>query len=442
MKNLILLSAVWLLCSFSSFAQHSLLQSGPMVGHVDFREAILWVQTKSRAKVQFAYWEERKESEKDSTKVYVTKKESGFTAKLIANKVQPGKQYFYQVIINDQAVKLPYPAKFKTPVLWHDSGTPPNFTIAFGSCAFINDSIYDDKPKGYGGDYQVFTSISKVEPDIMFWMGDNMYLREADWNTETGIYYRYTHTRSLPEMQPLLAATQNYAVWDDHDFGPNDSDRSFVHKDKTLKAFQDFWGNPSFGIPGVGGTTTMFTMGDVDFFLLDNRYFRSPQKRKTGEPTILGKEQLEWLIDALAFSEATFKMVLIGNLFLSTSTHYKNQNYISNFAEERTYILKRIEDEDLKNVIFLTGDKHFSELSMLTNARRNVVYDFTASPLTSKANTREDANTLRVPGTLVQERNFGLIEVSGSLEKRQLTMKVINADGKEMWEKIIVRQPD
>ena len=64
-------------------------------------------------------------------------------------------------------------------------------------------------------------------------------------------------------MQPLLASASNYAIWDDHDFGPNDSDGSYTGKELTLEAFRMFWGNPGYGVPGVEGITTTFVWGDV-----------------------------------------------------------------------------------------------------------------------------------------------------------------------------------
>ena len=73
-----------------------------------------------------------------------------------------------------------------------------------------------------------------------------------------------------------------------------------------------------------GGITSYFQWGDVDFFLLDNRYFRSPNYLTEGEKTILGKEQLEWLIDALVKSRAPFKMVAIGGQVLNTAEKYEN----------------------------------------------------------------------------------------------------------------------
>ena len=67
----------------------------------------------------------------------------------------------------------------------------------------------------------------------------------------------------------------------------------------------------------------MFTWNDVDVFLLDNRHFRSPNERKSGERTILGKIQLEWLKDALASSTAPFKIVAMGGQLLSDARKYE-----------------------------------------------------------------------------------------------------------------------
>ena len=161
----------------------------------------------------------------------------------------------------------------------------------------------------------------------MLWLGDNVYFREPD-DSRTGIYNRYTHDRALNELQPLLGSVHHYAIWDDHDYGPNNSDRSFIHKDITYQAFQDFWANPSYGIENKGGITTQFRWSDIDFFLMDNRYFRTPQNRKHIYKEILGKEQVEWLIDALLNSKAPFKIIAIGGQFLNSESIYENLSLI------------------------------------------------------------------------------------------------------------------
>jgi alkaline phosphatase D len=304
-----------------------------------------------------------------------------------------------------------------------------------GSCSYVNEPEFDRPGTPYGADYQIFTSIHQKRPDAMLWLGDNTYLREVDWFTRTGFLHRYTHTRSLQELQPLLASTHHYAIWDDHDYGPNDSDGSFVHKDMATEIFKLFWANPSFGLPGQGGITGYFQWADVDFFLLDNRYFRTPNKRKTGDRVLLGKVQLEWLIDALAASNAPFKMVAIGGQVLTT--YAGHETYVNLCPEERTYLLRRIDEEGIKNVIFLTGDRHHSEFSKLVTKNGITIYDWTVSPLTSGVHQTDEKNLLREEGSLFMQRNFGMLEFSGPRTQRSLTMRIFDVSGKELWTRTV-----
>lgn len=440
MKKMMMLLA-FSLYLLSSTAQATKLQSGPMVGYSEMREVLLWAQTKESAKVQFSYWEVGKTAKEGfKTASVQTNAVTVFTAKLVADQVEPSKKYQYQLFINDVAVTLPYPTTFQTQAIWQFRTDPPNFKVALGSCTYVNEEPYDRPGTPYGGEYQIFENIAKQQPDLMIWLGDNTYLREVDWYTWKGIAHRYTHTRSLPEMQPLLASTHHYAIWDDHDFGPNDSDRSFIHKDKTLKAFDLFWGNPSCGIPQApGGNTSYFHWADMDFFLLDDRSFRSPNTCKTCTPEILGKAQTDWLIDALTASRAPFKFVAIGGQVLNSATVY--ENYIHHHQPERDYLLKRIEEEGIRNVIFLTGDRHHTELSKIVNRSGNTVYDFTVSPLTSgAANNVIETNTNRVSNTFVNVRNFGTLEIFGTRTARQLKMSIFDSSGKEIWSQTIASE--
>ena len=52
---------------------------------------------------------------------------------------------------------------------------------------------------------------------------------------------KYEQLGAIPSFQLLKANTSILATWDDHDFGPNDSDRGFYNKYATQQAFKDFW---------------------------------------------------------------------------------------------------------------------------------------------------------------------------------------------------------
>ena len=262
------------------YGQNDLIQSGPMVGYAEMLEAQVWVQCTQEATVQLAYWKTSTPADKHYSEPTTTQKKHAFTAHLLADEVEPGAKYSYQILVNGAATSFSYPLEFSTPPLWQWREDPPNFSIALGSCTYINEPEYDRPGKPYGGDYEIFESIHAKDPDLMIWLGDNTYLREVDWYSRTGIFHRHTHTRSTPEMQALLASRSHYAIWDDHDYGPNNSDRSFSRKALTKEAFSLFWANPSYGVSDWGGVTSFFEWGDAEFFLLDNRSFRTPNRKR------------------------------------------------------------------------------------------------------------------------------------------------------------------
>ncbi len=427
-----------LLLASQLLAQKSLLQSGPMLGYSDMFESMLWVQTNAPAKVQFAYWPKSDPALRYLTDEKFTEKYEGYTAHLIADRVQPGEVYEYELLINDQVVKLGYPTTFQTQTLWQWRTEPPSFKLATGSCAYVNEPAYDRPGKPYGDEYQIFTAIHEKKPDIMLWLGDNVYLREPDWYTRTGFLHRYTHTRSLPEMQPLLASTHHYAIWDDHDYAIDNGDASFVHKELSQEIFRLFWGNPTYGLPGQGGITTQFRWADIDFFLLDDRYFRTSNNLKTGECTVLGEAQLDWLINALATSDATFKIVAIGGQVLTS--YVGNETYMTLCARERAQLLERINGEGLKNIVFLSGDRHHTEFSKMIDRNGHTLYDLTTSPLTSGVHHTTEANEFRVEGTLVTARNFAMLEFDGPRKQRTITIRIFDSSGKEFWSRKITAE--
>lgn len=419
-------------------AQKVALQAGPMLGYAQAREVAIWLQTTGPATLQIEYADTASPKQRLQTPPKRTERNEGYTATFHIGPVEPGRVYAYTILLNGKPLPTKQPLYFKTPPLWRWRTAPPDFRFVIGSCAYINDSLYDRPGEPYGGDYAIFPAIAEKKPDFMLWLGDNVYLREADWHSWSGILHRYTHTRSLPELQPLLAACPHYAIWDDHDFGPNDADRGFWARDLTRKAFTLFWPNPSYGVPSAPeGITTFFEWGDADFFLLDNRTYRAPNKRTTGERVMLGSAQMEWLIDALKSSRATFKFVACGSQILNPTEGYEN---FINYPQERELLLRRIEEERIPGVIFLTGDRHFSEISVLPLGNGQKLYDITSSPLTAgpfRAAPERDKNPLRLEGTLTPQRNFLLLSVTGPEKERKLTLQAYDSHGTLLWEKTV-----
>tara|TARA_S200000501_G_C20796580_1_gene732044 strand:+ start:27 stop:1364 length:1338 start_codon:yes stop_codon:yes gene_type:complete len=429
------LSVIFSFLFFSTFAQ-DLVNSGPMVGYSTMQEVLLWVQTTEKAKVHFEYYEISNSKVKFKTKQIETTMKNGFVAKLIADHIKPGKKYNYDLFINGIKIHRDYVMKFQTQQLWKWRTDPPKVSFAIGSCNYVNEPEFDRPGRPYGSNFKIFNSINNKNPDFMLWLGDNIYLRETDWNSRTGFINRYSHSRAHPELQQLLASTHHYATWDDHDYGPNNSDGSFWLKKTSSEIFKLFWGNPNYDVIGNGGITGFFQWGDLDFFLLDNRYYRTSNKNFTESRQMLGNVQIEWLINALSFSQAPFKFIVIGGQVLSTGAVYENY---STFAAERKFLLNKIREAKVEGVIFLNGDRHHTVLSkMQENENFYPMYDLTCSPLTAGTNDDDESyNTYAIKETLVGVHNFGILNVTGPANDRELKIGIYDKDGQEIWIKSI-----
>jgi alkaline phosphatase D len=427
MKKLILLFLI-----IQTIGVNAQIKNGPMVGYSDMKEVMLWVQTEKAAKVKFNYWEQETPNKKMTTEEVLTTKKDGFVAKIVCDQVTMSKKYGYEVLIDNKKVARNYPLTFQTQELWQYRKDPPNFKFALGSCNYINEPETDRPGRAYGGFNEIFKSIYDKKPDFMIWGGDNLYYREPDWNTRTGMIHRNTHSRNIPELQPLLGNTHHYAIWDDHDYGPNDSDRSFWQKDMSLDIFKLFWANPNYVFKDEACTGT-FQWGDVQFFLLDDRWFKAPNENFTGNRDYYGKKQLNWLVDALTGSNATFKIIVTGGQVINPAKVFEN---MSNYEAEREELLKKITDAKIKGVLFVSGDRHHTALQKLDRAGANYpLYDLTVSPLTSgpaKPVKAED-NSPIVDGTLFTERNFGICEVSGTQKDRVLKISIFDSKGEQKW---------
>jgi alkaline phosphatase D len=58
----------------------------------------------------------------------------------------------------------------------------------------------------YGGDYAIFEAIYETRPDAFIWLGDNVYYREPDWTSRTGMIHRWTHD----SFHPTLASSARH----------------------------------------------------------------------------------------------------------------------------------------------------------------------------------------------------------------------------------------
>ena len=241
-KSFVLLSLLFLSLNNIALAQEQqLLTSGPMLGFVEHRSALIWCEVSPEVKhITIRYWEY------NNTDFYYELDFNGplgnpyNPVKFELPKLKMDMQYFYEIILNNKSVVFPYPLSFRTKKLWEFRTDPPDFSFITGSCAYMNDPPYDRPVQpAYGQDPIILRTMANTPSEFMLWLGDNLYYREADYSSVAGMNYRNSFNRAVPEMQPLLTSRPNYAIWDDHDFGPNDSHSSFELKEASLNLFKN-----------------------------------------------------------------------------------------------------------------------------------------------------------------------------------------------------------
>ena len=414
------------------------IRSGPMLGYADLTEASVWVQTTGDADVRLRYWPEGKSAESRTTAASTADEKTDHTALFVLPGLEPGTRYGYEILVDGALARFPAggtTGTLNTQAFWQWRANPPDFTVAIGSCYYANEPKMDRPGTPYGSDPKIFRTIAGMKPDVMLWLGDNVYLREPDFGSVAAIKRRYALSREEPALQPLLGTARHYATWDDHDFGPNDSIWVNRFATESLEIFKRYWANPTYGARDIPGVFGQFSWGDVDFFLLDDRFYRTPERLpESPDKTMLGREQLRWLRHSLYYSRAPFKVVVNGSQVLNSNSvnesfaHYPDQKELLDFIVRHR----------IRGVLFLSGDRHETELLRVTPNGFYTLYDFTSSPLTAGLTNpmprEEENNPLRVPGTLVNDmHNFGVLRFAGTCNERTLAMQVYDREGKQRW---------
>jgi alkaline phosphatase D len=439
------LLAVTTLLSLSAPALAANLRSGPMPGFPSPLAAVIWLQADGDATATLEYWPDNNPALKQVSRPVQLEAATDFAARIGLNGLTPGTHYTCRAVIDGKPSPAGTEAHFQTVTV--GAATPPPVTLALGSCAYLPDPlpfehwVFQAFLNGPWGDtYDIFDHMADKRPDMMVWLGDNLYLRPQDLGLPNGMARRYWLHRGHPALQSLLRHTQHVALWDDHDMGWNNSDRHFWGRQVTTDLFKRYWANPSYGTPTVPGIFSVVHLHDVDVFLLDDRTYRDADDApNTPHKQMLGPGQLAWLQEALQQSTATFKLVANGSQVLNDDGTYEGWHH---FPAERDRFMSWLAEKRIPGVLFLSGDRHHTVLLKEDRPGLYPLYELTCSPLTSKPSTvlRPGTQQRMVPDTFVAQRNFGLITVDGVGAERQLLITICDHAGQPIWRRIIRSQ--
>jgi len=275
------------------------------------------------------------------------------TINLILNEINYNTEYTYRVMFADGSS-----SEWFTFSTFPQQSQPGKFSFVFSAC--LRDKWVP---------HNIFDYISTLSPTFVALLGDNIYAdKDGDINigppNSVVPALRGKYARNFDEhFQAMSSNIPIVAIWDDHDYGQDNSDSTYRFKDETKKVFKESFPIYPFQVEDEG-IYYQFRIADVDIFVLDTRWYRVPMDEDDNEDkTMLGEEQLSWLLDRLKQSTAPFKIIFssvsMNDYGGDTSPGRDGFDSWMGYKFERNTILSFIEENQIYGVMVFSGDQHY-----------------------------------------------------------------------------------
>jgi alkaline phosphatase D len=297
--------------------------------------------------------------------------------------------------------------------------------LAFGSCAKL------ELPQ------PIWQAVVDWKPDAFVTLGDIVYANTEDMDQMRSMYALMDTVagfRRLRESCPL------YGVWDDHDYGMRDGDASYPQREAAQGVFLDFLAEPDSSqrrmTPGVYDAVYLDELKRVQLILLDVRYFRSAWEPDTSKGrryrpardpkrTMLGEAQWKWLEEQLQLP-AEVRIIGSGIQVLDDEHGFECWGQ---FPLERDRLFQLIRNVRANGVLFVSGDRHFAELSRMDAGVGYPIYDLTSSGLTHVVPDEYVNHNAKRIGEAFNGFNFGTIEVNWDEPDPKISLRIHDVDG-------------
>lgn len=199
--------------------------------------------------------------------------------------------YEWQVEING-VLDETWTGRFRT----HPSapGEACDFTMAFSSCS--GPFSLAENPS----DHLVYTTIKDQDPLIFQHMGDLHYMNIGvnDPALFQDAVTRWVTADNARQMYSSLALDY---VWDDHDYGPNDSNLTNPAKEAAKTNYLAMFPHGPLASNSLSqGVQHAYTVGRLRFIVTDQRWYRWSHLSTNPLKTLLGTAQKQWLKDEIA----------------------------------------------------------------------------------------------------------------------------------------------
>lgn len=257
---------------------------------------------------------------------------------------------------------------------------PYSFSVAFSACAG------GTFPFGTGllssvSNARVFEAIERLAPTFFLHTGDFHYRNigpRCAPDCDDDVRRAYDAVLTQPRQASLYRQVPIVYMWDDHDYGPNDSDRTSPSRDEARRNYLAHV--PHYPLVGDGAAARgpiqqAFDVGRVRFLVTDTRSERDPWD---GRPTptglsMLGAAQRDWLLRELERSTDAALVVWVNTVPWITKASERPDRVAGDgwgpYRDERREIANAIARLGLdRRLVMLSGDAHMVAIDDGTNS--------------------------------------------------------------------------
>ena len=256
--------------------------------------------------------------------------------------LQPDTQYYY-AIEADGLLDINKSGQLHTP----GEGVY-GFTFAFASCA-------------READHPVFDTILQHTPLFFIHMGD-LHYQNISQNDANLFRAAFDTVLTSPTQGAFYQHIPVAYMWDDHDYGPNDSDKHSPSRLAARLTYQEYV--PHYPLGAGSGDVPIyqaFTIGRVRFIMTDTRSERDPYSipPNDADKSLMGDSQKAWFKQQLLDANEVYPVII----WVSTSPWIADSIWAgldnwNGFRAERRELADFIKDNQIRGFHMISGDVH------------------------------------------------------------------------------------
>ncbi|MDX3777728.1 alkaline phosphatase D family protein [Streptomyces europaeiscabiei] len=275
--------------------------------------------------------------------------------------LDPGTPYW--VVVDDGALNNSFKATFRThPVA---AGERASYTFGAAGDAGLTGDGYDGYISSAVSNSPVFDTMrlqGVAEEWLWFSHLGDLHYKNIATNSPASFRSAYFENMNFgivvnPARQSqFFRSLASTYVWDDHDYGPNDSNRTSASNPAANQVYREWV--PHYTLPGGStGIHQSWQVGRVLYIASDVRSFRDPNSDpQTPAKTLLGSAQKTWMESLLSTARDDGAEALV---WQSPSRWVGGTDTWSDFLHERLEMVQLFGDTGwLDRMIMVTADMH------------------------------------------------------------------------------------